>query len=192
MTRVSGQRCSGGRRSRLSGPRPLLGVLAAGVCLASLGAGGLDPARAASGHFRDPDDRVGLDIRKVHVRYGDNLVVRVEHDGRLRAGQVYRFWVDTDSSDPGPEYYYGFRPNSDGQRLRSVDDFGVSGDPVACDGDRGWADFLKPFSDVKASLPATCLGEPARVRVSVRFGDDDGTGDWAPRVRAFYSWVDRY
>lgn len=192
MALVSDGRFGGSLPRWHPGRRPLTVGLATVGCLAAFVVGSVAPAGAEVGHFRDPDDRVGLDVRMVHVRYGDNLRIRVEHDGRLAAGQVYRFWVDTVAKDPGPEFYYGFRPNSDSIKLRRVDDFGVAGPKVACDGDRAWANFLKPRSDVKALLPAACLGDASPVRVSVRFVNLDGSGDWAPEARAFYDWVEQY
>ena len=154
------------------------------------------PQGAASADTTAYDDPVGdstsVDISRVRVVHRDAVTVRVHSAVPLAAGQVYTFWIDT-GRGPRPTYAVTFRANSDfGGQLAIVESFGRRASRfVDCPGLRGHADM---FDDrpVSVRLPRTCLGDPRRVRVAVRFGDEQtGDVDWAPARRTFGPWVRR-
>jgi hypothetical protein len=163
-------------------------VIASLLVLVSAGA-----AAGASERFRDADDHQGFDIRRVEVRYGDRLTIRVAHDGEIGIGQKYKYWLDTDIHDPGPEYSLAVKPNSDYIRFRVVDGFNDTGTSVTSCGRRwgGAADIFRPHHDVLAFVGARCFRSPNRIRVSVQLVVD-GPDDWAPGFHHFYARVARY
>jgi hypothetical protein len=152
------------------------------------------PASAATRRFSDAADASGIDIRSVRVHYGDWLRITAAQDGRVRLRQTYRFWVDTKPSNPGPEYYYMFHPNTDSGVFKKVDGFRDSTkQSVRCG--RAWggtADAFRPHQPVVALVSGRCLGDAATVRVSMRFTEENGSGDWAPGFHALSRWVSRY
>jgi hypothetical protein len=171
----------------LRGARLLLCILF--VVLASAA-----PATAATMRFSDPADAPGIDIRSVQVHYGDWLRITAAHDGHVRLRQTYRFWLDTKPANPGPEYYYMFHPNTDSAVFKKVDGFRDSTKTAVRCG-RAWggtADAFRPHQPVVALVAGRCLGDAAKVRVSMRFTEESGSGDWAPGFHMLSRWVSRY
>jgi hypothetical protein len=164
-------------------------ALVAGAVVAALGLPGA--ARADTGSFDDPvGDATSVDITRVRVAHERAVKVSVRSAVPLAAGQVYGFWIDT-GRGPRPTYAVKFRANSDfGGQLAVVESFGQRPSRfVACPGLRAHADM---FDDrpVWLRVPRTCLGDPKRVRVAVRFADEiTGSVDWAPERRTFGPWV---
>lgn len=164
------------------------GVVAAmiGAVLAAPGA-----AHAGSGSWDDPvGDSTGVDISRVRVVQANAVKVSVRSAVPLDAGQVYTFWIDT-GRGPRPTFAVKFRANSDfGSGLAVVESFGQRPTrTVSCPGMRAHADM---FDDLPVALrvPRTCLGDPKRVRVAVKFTDENtGSVDWAPERRTFGPWV---
>lgn len=150
-------------------------------------------ANAAKRTFTDPNDSPTIDIRKVHVSYRDWLRVRVEHDGRIRVGQIYAFWIDTRRRNPGPEYYAAFRPNAEVPTLERVSGFGDrTKTPTTCQQIDAGANAGRPHGDVTFKVAGSCLGNSKRVRLSVHFINANGSSaDWAPAARQLYPWVHR-
>lgn len=164
------------------------------LLVASLGlALTMGSATAASERFTDANDRRGFDIRAVRVSYGERLTIRMVHNGKVANGQRYKYWIDTDAENGGPEYFFVFTPNSDFSRFRKVNTFTDSGSAVR-DCDRMWggaADIYQPRADVLAVVGARCLGGSSRVRVSLQMAVE-GPDDWAPARHEFYDWVSRH
>ncbi len=176
-------------------PRPRTASRAAattvlGLALALVGGGAVADTRVVN----DPDDSRTIDIRKVRIVHGhDWLRVRVEHDGHVRAGQLYVFWIDTRPRNPGPEYYASFRPNAEVPPLQRVSGFGDrTKTSTGCEQVGGTADIMRPHQDVTFRVATACLHHPRRVRVSVHvFGTDGASRDWAPGFRRLSPWVPR-
>jgi hypothetical protein len=149
-------------------------------------------ATADSATFDDMvGDSTSVDIALVRVVHANAVKVSVRSTVPLDAGQVYAFWIDT-GTGPRPTFHVSFRANSDfGSGLAVVESFGQrSSRTVKCPGMRAHADMFddKPVS---VRVPRACLGDPKRVRVAVKFLDEDsGSVDWAPATRTFTSWVE--
>ena len=100
----------------------------------------------------------------------------------------YEFWLDTNSSDPGPEYRVDVIPNSEVIPLLKVANFASGGiKQPSCRGLRVQADASDgdetPFA--KIIVPRSCMGTPSQVRVSVvGFYENPRVTDWAPGDRA--------
>lgn len=115
-----------------------------------------------------------------------NIAVKAT-DAEMTIGTVYTFWLDTDSSDPGPEYKTKIFPDSDGMFLSSVDEIGDAGNKIDCDGFRAQADTSGP-GFVKITVPRSCVGTPDSVRVTIRgYYAVPGPNiiDWAPGTKKF-------
>jgi hypothetical protein len=151
------------------------------------------PATADATSYDDPvGDSTSVDISRVRVVHRHAVAVRVHSAVPLAAGQVYTFWIGT-GRGTRPTYAVTFRANSDfGGQLAIVESFGRRPSRfVDCPGMRAHADM---FDDrpVSVRIPRTCLGDPRRVRVAVRFADEQtGDVDWAPERRTFGPWVRR-
>ena len=132
----------------------------------------------------------GGHITSIKVSHAGNVAVKA-FDADMTIETFYTFWLDTDPSDPGPEYKTRIHPNSDGMFLARIEQFGDAGTRIDCDGFRAWADaFGADF--VKISVPRSCVGSPDRVRVSIRgYYAVPGPNiiDWAPGVKRFTGWV---
>ncbi len=135
-------------------------------------------------------------ITGLRVSHGPSTVGVMAFDGEMRSAIRYRFWLDTDPSDPGPEYKAEVYPNSEVVPLMKVANFSSGGIKFDCDGYRVIADsFGDPYA--KIIVPRPCVGTPGRVRVSVvAYYDHDDDGhidvvDWAPGTQRFTPWVNR-
>ncbi len=142
--------------------------------------------------FGDPvGDSTVVDITQVRVVHRDSVVVRVQSGVPLATGQLYAFWIDA-GRGPQPDYYVAFRANTDfDEVLGLVRSFRDRRSHVQCRGMRLRADI---FTDkpVSIRIPRRCLENPRRVRVAVRFKDENtDTVDWAADRRTFGPWVRR-
>jgi len=148
-------------------------------------------AHAGTAAFEDPvGDSTSVDISQVRVVHRNAVKVSVRSAVPLAAGQVYSFWIDT-GRGPRPTFHVSFRANSDfSDSLAVVRSFGQRPTRVVrCPGMRAHADIVDD-APVSLSLPRSCIGDPKRIRVAVRFEDETtGSVDWAPARRTFTPWV---
>jgi hypothetical protein len=150
-------------------------------------------AHAGTGTFDDPvGDSTGVDISAVRVVHRNAVKVSVRSAVPLAAGQDYAFWIDT-GRGPRPTFHVSFRANSDfDDSVAVVRSFGRR--PirvVTCPGMRAHADMFDG-EPVSVRIPRSCIGDPRRIRVAVRFEDETtGSVDWAPERRTITPWVAR-
>jgi len=154
-------------------------------------------AIAATRWFHDAHGDVGssVDVHRVRVINGEpgDAAVRVTVVQReLRPGDGFDVWLDTVPTDPGPEYRAAWVADSDSLGLLEVESFSDSGVPVDCPGFRVQGDVSEPRTSSHVRMPRPCLGNPHRVRVSVRatrIVGDRFVADGAPGIHRFYDWV---
>jgi hypothetical protein len=162
-------------------------IAAIGALALVASAATLTPAHADVVAFRDK----GGHLTTVKVSHSNYRVAVKAYVGNMDIGDYFTFWLDTDGDNPGPEFKTEVYPNSDGLSVLRVESFGDDGQRVRCDGFRAAADVSGPRT-VKISVPRSCIGDPDRVRVSVRASYDvagPNVVDWAPTTRAFFGWV---
>ena len=173
-------------------PRNFLRAAAAGAVALLAGLLTTQSAHADIQTFAD----VGGHITSVRVSHGPSTVGVTANDRRMTIRTSYRFWLDTDPSDPGPEYKALVYPDSDAVPLMKVANFNSGGIKFDCDGFRGIAD-TDGGDYAKIIVPRACIGSPSRVRVSVvgYYNEDSDPAvdvvDWAPGTQRFTSWVNR-
>ena len=80
--------------------RRLLRAAATGVVAALAGFVTAQSAQADIQTFPD----VGAHITSVRVSHGPSTLGITANDADMTLGTYYHFWVDTDSTNPGPEY----------------------------------------------------------------------------------------
>ncbi len=158
----------------------------------SPGTASADSAWLPDGHR---DILASNDILGVRVVNGFDDGTKVKLVAALRdlaPGDRVDFWIDTDATDPGPEYRADGVANSDFLELRAVDRWGAPGTLVPC---RGFAVAMDGFGTRQRArflIPRRCLDHPGAVRVSAhshRVTDNGGQNDWAPALRTWYPWV---
>ncbi len=147
---------------------------------------------AATKRFTDPNDARGIDIRSVRVSYGAGLHVRARYDGRIRVGQTYALWIDTNRRNPGPEYYFSFIPWSEVGSLQRVSGFRDRTRTLTqCQRLAGGVNEERQV--VGWDVAGRCLHNAKRVRIALQFTRSNGTdADWAPGFRQLYPWVRRF
>ncbi len=166
-------------------------VRAGGIAAASLLATvALVPAAQADTRtFRDPAPH----LTTVKVTHGTTNVTVKADVGPYRLGSYFTFWLDTTASNAGPEYKMEVWPNSDGISVLRVGNFSDAGRRVRCSGFRASADaFSSEYVSIK--VPRSCIGNPGKVRVSVKARYDvpgPNITDWGPRKNAFFGWVEQ-
>ena len=130
-------------------------------------------------------------ITGVRVSHGPKAIAVTAYDKEMELTTFYRFWLDTDSSDPGPEYKVEVYPDSDGPALQKVTTFSSPGKNVAC-ADLSAIASPEGADYAKITVARSCMGTPSRVRVSVvGYYTTPTVVDWAPGEKAFYPWVNR-
>lgn len=157
------------------------------------------PASADGIGVTDPKDLGhGVDLRSVEVQHGGrNVVVTTTHTDLVesfRSGSSGAVFLDTDPSDPGPEYVLlgGYFVGTD-YALVSTDGFARSavGEPV--EGSyRMTVDYER--DQVRMRISRDAIGNPDEVRVAVRVAGSrpDGSStkrDWLGDPRSFTDWV---
>jgi hypothetical protein len=188
------------RHSRQSGTSAPTRLAAAAVTAAALVLALPGAASAATLVATDPQEtHHGSDLRSVRVRNADRAVVVVTRHTDLRpdfrSGASGAVYIDTDRSDPGPEYVFvggyfegtdyallrtdGFAPRTWGRRITAPH-------RMRLDYDR---------ETVRMRMSRRALGHPGRVRVAVRVVGRRGNGtrvvDWLHEPRSFTRWVAR-
>jgi hypothetical protein len=145
------------------------------------------PKRASSG-----------DITKVRVNHG---IGNVKVAMRTHGSDVQTLYVDTDTADPGPERVVTFSAEVPVPGVFVVDDFSEAG--VLGSDDDYYVDQVCSLPRARTirdksgtqgyrfAVPRSCLGDPARVRVSLVTAQDfPGTAqDWAPGRQVFGPWT---
>lgn len=145
------------------------------------------PAQADTRTFNDG----GGHMTTVKVTNGSTYVTIKADVGHYRIGSYFRFWLDTDSKNAGPEYKNEVWPNSELMPLKRVGSFTSNGTDVRCTGLRASADAFSSHY-VTLKVPRSCIKNPSKVRVSVRaYYDVAGPNDidWAPAKHKFFGWV---
>lgn len=175
----------------------------AAVAAATLALGVAAPAHADRYGVDDPEDTFhGSDVTALTVVHGpENLTVTTQHLG-LRpdpaTGSRETVFIDTDRSDPGPEYVFSADlTRSFRYVLRATDGFARStwGDPVEHGDYILDVDYRQERARVRISHAA--LGSPSAVRVAARVSGQrtDGTRhhltDWVGKPRLFSLWIPR-
>ena len=163
---------------------------AAAVAAATLVASAASVPSAHADVATFPD--VGDHISSVQVKHGPHTIRVTAFDAEMAQNMFYRFWLDTDSSDPGPEYMTEVYPDSGRSTLQRVDDFASYGTTIECDGYRITASVDGP-EYARIVVPRSCVGTPSLVRVSVTgfYDENPAVVDWAPGEERFYPWVNR-
>ena len=105
---------------------------------------------------------VGGHITSVRVSHGPKTVGITAFDAEMDLDTFYRFWLDTNPNDPGPEYIVEVIPDSDGFGLGKVANFASSGIGIRCDGLTAFADTSGPDGTPRSSCPAAASGPRAR------------------------------
>jgi hypothetical protein len=172
--------------------RGLLRVAATGVVALLAGFVTAQSAQADIETFPD----VGEHITSVRISHGPRTLGITATDAEPTLGIYYHFWVDTDATNPGPEYKAEVYPNRDGIFLKRVGNFASRGVIIRC---RGLSAIADAFGGdyAKVIIPRSCIDAPSRVRVSVvGYYDENNDNridvvDWAPGEERFYPWVDR-
>ena len=174
---------------------------AAALTVAALALTPAAPANADGIGVSDPKDLGhGVDLRSVEVQHGGaNVVVTTTHTNLVesfRSGSSGSVFIDTDDTNPGPEYVFfgGFFVGTD-YNLVQTDGFARSavGEPV--EGSyRMRVDYDRDTVRFRIALDA--IGSPDQVRVAVRVAGTrpDGTStrtDWLGAPRSFTDWVAR-
>lgn len=152
-------------------------------------AGAATAAQAHTRSFTDPKPN----LTKVTVTHGSKNVKVTAKTGTFRIGSYFTVYLDTDPSNPGPEYRNDIYPNSEVSPLKRVERFGQQGTTKRCDGLRASADVYGP-KKVSVTVPRSCVGKPNKVRVAVRgYYDVKGPNviDWAPGYKKLTGWVYR-
>ena len=136
---------------------------------------------------------VGSYITSVRVSHGPSTIGVTAFDAEMEFTTRYQFWLDTNPSDPGPEYRVDVFPNSEIVPLLKVANFNSPGiKQPFCTGLRVQADAGGDDEFAKIIVPRSCMGTPSRVRVSVvGFYQTPKVTDWAPGEQRFYPWVNR-
>ena len=140
------------------------------------------PAHADVRTFPD----AGGHITAVKVSHAPvNIAVKAT-DADMGFETFYTFWLDTDPSDPGPEYKTKIFPDSDGIFLSSVDEIGDAGSQIDCAGFRA-----QPTSSDRISSRSPCRAAASvrRTRSESPSGATSRAGpdiiDWAPGTKKF-------
>ena len=172
---------------------------AAALSVAALTLTQLAPASADSIGVRDPKDLGhGVDLRSVEVEHNAaNVVVTTTHTDlqrSFRSGSSGSVFIDTDPTDPGPEYVFsgGFFVGTD-YALLTTEGFANDawGEPV--EGSyRMRIDYDR--DTVRFRIARETLGSPDEVRVAVRVAGSRPSGastrpDWLGAPRSFTDWV---
>jgi hypothetical protein len=168
--------------------RRLLRTAAAGVV--ALLAGLLTAPSAQADIQTFPD--VGGHITSVRVSHGPRTVGITAYDAEMAIGTYYPSWLDTNPSDPGPEYKSEVYADGDSLYLMRVANFASSGIKLRCPGIDAIANTDGP-EYAKLVIPRSCMGTPGRVRVAVvgYYDESPDVVDWAPGERRLYPWVNR-
>jgi hypothetical protein len=172
---------------------------AAALTVAALTLAQLAPATADGIGVSDPADLGhGVDLRSVVVAHNaKNVVVTTTHTNlreSFRSGSSGSVFIDTDPTDPGPEFVFagGFFVGTDYQ-LVHTDGFANAAWGETVEGSyRMRVDYDK--EQVRFRISREALGSPDEVRVAVKVAGTRTDGsttrrDWLGEPRSFTDWV---
>ena len=159
----------------------------------------LSPASADSIGVKDPKDLAhGVDLRSVQVEHkARTIVVTTTHTDlrpSFRSGSSGSVYLDTDPTDPGPEYVFGggYFMGTDYQLLE-IDGFSSTREGTPVEGSYNMRiDYDR--EQVRMRISRETLGSPDEVRVAVKVAGSrpDGSNtrrDWLGEPRSFTEWV---
>jgi hypothetical protein len=170
-------------------------VALTGLAAAALGA----PAGAATATFTDAHGDMeghGADLYSVRVVNEETVRVLLKHDNLVKSytsGSSFVVYLDTRPKHEGPEFAFvaGSYEGADYQ-LVTTDGWKLvqTGEPMQC----GYKLRLDYTSDIaKVVIDRECLGDPGKVRVSVKTGGElEGGGnvrDWLVKRHHWTEWV---
>ena len=170
--------------------RHFLRAAATGAAALLVGLFTVSPAHADIQTFSD----VGGHITFVRISHGPDTVGITAYDDEISIDAHYRFWIDTNSTNPGPEYKVEFNTLGRSYLMR-VAKFASSGIKFECEGFRAISAFNDRYA--KVIIRRSCISVPDTVRVAVvGYYDENADGrvdltDWAPGTERFYPWVNR-
>ncbi len=172
--------------------RHLLRAAATGAVALVAGLATTLSAHADNRDFTDPPEH----ITGVRVTHGPQTIGIFAHDDGLISHSHHSFWLDTDFSNPGPEYKATASQTTGRAYVMRVANFDSSGIKFSCP---GFTAELHHYHEayVKVIIPRSCVATPAAVKVTVvGYYDEDGDGhadviDWAPGKRRAYPAVSR-
>ncbi|GAB3022210.1 hypothetical protein GCM10011376_27410 [Nocardioides flavus (ex Wang et al. 2016)] len=159
----------------------------------------LAPAHADGIGVKDPKDLAhGVDLRSVQVEHkARSIVVTTTHTDlrpSFRTGASGSVFLDTDPSDPGPEYVFagGYFMGTDYQLL-AIEGFAGTREGTPVDGSYVMRiDYDRDH--VRMRIAREALGSPDEVRVAVKVAGSRPDGgntrrDWLGEPRSFTEWV---
>ncbi|MFS3130006.1 hypothetical protein ACLM5J_16520 [Nocardioides sp. Bht2] len=175
-----------------------LKVIATGLGTAALSLGMLSSAGAEVQRINDGADVTATlnDILTVRLAHTKTTVrVRTTYQDLRKAvddgGASTSIYLDTRPKRPGPEFALvaGLQLGTDYQLVR-VKNWKLVGEPLSCQHD---FDVVWPKETTRLVVKRSCLGNPAKVRVSQRVTDmadaSHPVRDWAPDRRQFSAWA---
>ena len=156
-------------------------------------------AGADSIGVEDPADLGhGADLRAVVVDHrAENLVITTTHTNlrpSWRSGSSGSVFIDTDESDPGPEFAFvgGYYDGTDYSLVRTEGFHHRTWGPPIRGSYRLRLDYDRDH--VRMRISREVLGSPEQVRIAVKVAgsrpDGSSTGpDWLGEPRSFTEWV---
>ena len=176
-------------------------LAAAGLALAAF-VGTAAPALAATSTFADAKADVahGVDIESVKVVNEKNVRIQVQHADIVkswRSGASQTVFLDTDPSQPGPEFAFPSVAYQGGDYalIKTRGDgwgFGRRAVAMTC-GYELKLDFAEDVSTMR--IDRECLGNPDEIRVAVKAAGTRAGGniviDWLGGRRELTEWVTR-
>lgn len=174
-------------------PSDLTTLVAVGLAAGTISVAA--PAAAQERTFRDARDTPAsaIDVRRVTVDHGTARPRMLTIDVRLRSvigGDEMSFYLDTDSTDAGPEYLLAGAASSE-YYFDAVDNWRENGTTVDCAGDR-----MRLAIDTRRAfvrVPLRCVDNPGSVRVAIKAERSEATRsrDWAKAPRRWLGAVRR-
>lgn len=172
--------------------RTLLGLAGAALATTLVAS----PAHAEFYKIDDPADagRSLADITTLYVRHSpDDVVVRVRFEDLRRSSKAgMSVLIDTDPDRRGPEFVLG-TGLGDGTdyALTRARRWRSAGEHLQC----AYSNRLRWRRDVaRIRISHECLGDPDRLRVTVKMVDPvapgDAAVDWAPTRRHWTPWIE--
>ncbi len=164
-------------------------VIAALAAVTALVVGASAPALGDVRVVKDPTKDGSSDVTRVRIGHTEgSLKVKIRVATKDDFAHFYDLWVDTDATDPGPEFVvtstFEVLPRVS---VSSTEDFGDLQGATRCTVRTAEASFKT--KTYRFSVPRRCLGRPDQVRVSLEASDELGRHDWVPGPHLFSAWV---
>ena len=173
-------------------------TLSTGLAMVAIAASALvAPVYADTAAVTDPNESgTPSDTRRVTVAHYYNangvrgrVVVRARV-GNVMLGDRFDLWLDTPAGTARPGYFAQIRPETEYGPVIEVAGWKTRG-KASCS---RWEARSVSGDDetVTLSIPRACLGNPGRIRVSLRSVYQFNQGvvrDWVPKYRTLTPWV---